>query len=149
MLLRPGKGGDELKLGKLMPEIRRVLGPPPSVKKGPDFRIYWVYRNLGIDCMFSVRSERLLSLFLFAEGADGHTKAAQVTTDRGVLLGDKRSKVLRVYGRPDLKDESFVTADGDYVREWYSYHSGIGFHFGKDARVEMISIFAPRRTQAA
>lgn len=132
-----------------MTHVRGLLGESPAIRKSTGFRIYWIYRQLGIECLFSIRSERLLSLFFFSAGVDGHIRGARVRTDRGLTFGDSKARVLRVYGKPDLAGGGFTMSDGKYVREWHSYHTGLAFGFGTSKQIEQISIFRKRRVAKA
>jgi hypothetical protein len=142
LVLKEGYGATELHLRQNQRAVRDLLGAPKEEKPGPGARAFWIYSDLGIDVSISTKSGRVLSLFFYRQGSDGHQQA-NVEIDRGVHLSDTKRKVLALYGRPYKRGEPFLLSTGEPVREWFSYQSGIGFHFGPDQRVDIVSIFSP------
>jgi hypothetical protein len=143
-VLIEGYGSADLHLRGLGSRVKLLLGKPDSKKRGFGLREFWVYKHRGVDVSVSTKSGRVLSLFFYNQGADGHRRSP-VITHKGLRPADSRSKVLRLYGQPTKSSEAFETQFGKYVREWFSYRSGVGFHFGSDKQVEIISIFSPSR----
>jgi hypothetical protein len=145
-VLVPGHGALQLHLRQDGRRVSDLLGAPDKIEPGTPLREFWLYLRLGIDVSISTTSGRVLSLFFFRQGSDGH-KQADIETDRGISVADSKRKVLAAYGTPYKQDESYILSTGERVKAWFSYVSGIGFHFGADERVDTISIFARVRSQ--
>lgn len=147
-IIKEGYGNRTLHVGQRASELLRRFGRPRYRKQATTAsRSYWLYPQIGLECIVSRRSERVLSLFFLAQGCDGH-KGANVRTQAGVRLGDSARRVRSYYGKPSKEGGGFELSSGDYVRAWYSYRQGVGFHFGRRGKLEIIAIFSPSRRTA-
>jgi len=146
-ILKEGYGSKYLHLGMGVHRLMKEFNPPQEKRRASLRRVYWLFHSRGFDCIISAHTKRLLSIFFYARGCDGHS-GAKARTLSGVTFGDAASKVRRIYGHPSKSAGGFTTQTGDYVRAWYSYRTGIGFHFGRHDNVEIISIFRPSNVAA-
>lgn len=145
LLVKQGYGAPELHIRQQQQTVINFLGMPDRKRRGRHNRDFWIYDDLGMDVSISTKSGRVLSLFFYRDGADGH-RQAEVKTDRGISLAETKRKVLAAYGQPNNYGAPFILSTGDRVREWFSYRSGIGFHFGPDERVDILTIFSSPRS---
>ena len=135
MTIIPGRGTERLHLGQTSGYLRSAFGPPGRRRKAGAFREYWVYPELGFECIVSRRSGRILSIFLHSahklEGSE--------------VFGASEDRIRALYSSPSLEGGEFRVDDGKFFGRWFSYDSGIGFHFDESGRVETISVFAAKR----
>jgi hypothetical protein len=138
-IIRPADGTDEVYLRTTETEVRATLGKPDHIIRKFQDSYFYIYVDKGMDLDFGKKGGRLKIIFFYRQGCEGH-KGALVVTDRGVRPGDTRSKVLKIYGPPDDQHDSTSFNDGFYLREWAYYANGIQFQFGRDHRVDIISV---------
>jgi hypothetical protein len=144
LLIQPGIGLPQIQLGQKVEEVIERIGKPDKiVGKFPD-AYFLIYRSQGIDLDFGKRGGKLKAIFFYREGVESH-KGSKAKTDKGIRLGDTRSKVLKIYGEPAYKSGPSILIDGYYSRECFYYEDGIQFRFGKDNRVDDISISKPKK----
>lgn len=135
----PGYGTEEIRLGQTESQVKEVLGRPDRrIRKHRGYYFY-VYKGKGLDLDFGKRGGKLKAIFFFQKGVYEHDKA-KIITDRGIRLGNLRSRVLETYGEPDQKGEAFVLHTGKAFHEWFYYFEGIQFRFSIDNKVEEVSI---------
>lgn len=145
MVLTEGYGCTALHLRQGYRQILDRFGVPDQKKPAStEMRTYWLYFKVGFDCIISRKSRKLLSLFFYRDKYAGHN-GAPVETTQGIRPGDTMKRVIAAYGQPQKKGGGFTTLDSTYVRKWFSYSDGIGFHFGCDDKVDIISIFSAGR----
>jgi hypothetical protein len=147
-VVRPGQGTDEIYLGQRETEVREILGKPDHTIRRFRDSYFYIYKRKGMDLDFGKKSGKLKVIFFYRKGCEGHG-AAKVITDKGVLPGDTRAKVVRTYGSPDDQHTASVFRDGFYLREWFFYRVGIQFQFGPDRRVDIISISRKKKTESS
>src|SRR2546423_5344989 len=135
----PGYGTDEIRLGQRESHAKAVFGIPDERIRKYDGYYFYVYKKRGVDLDFGKRGGKLKVIFFFQKGVYEHDRA-KIVTERGIRLGDSRSRVLEVYGEPDEKGESFILHTGEYFREWFYYSDGIQFRFSPKNKVDEISI---------
>jgi hypothetical protein len=135
MTTTPGYGTAELHLGQASPELQKQIGQPHHRRKSGAFREYWVYPDQRFEAIVSRRSNRLLSLFFHR----GSTLAAVE------FFGKTEKQILNIFGEPWKVGGDMEFADGDHIRRWLAYRSGIGFFFDKEGIVETVSISARSR----
>jgi hypothetical protein len=136
---RPGYGTDEIPLGLTENQVKAVLGRPDHRIRKHTGHYFYVYNKKGLDLDFGKRGGKLKVIFFFQKGVYGHDKA-RIQTDRGIRLGDSRSRVLEIYGQPDHKGEAFTLHTGKTFLEWFYYNVGIQFRFSVDNKVCEISL---------
>ncbi len=135
----PGYGNDEIRLGRDESQAKAVLGVPDKRIRKHKGHYFYIYKKKGIDLDFGKRGARLKVIFFFQKGVHEHDQA-RIVTERGIRLGDLRSRVLEVYGKPDETGEPFTLHTGEHFREWFYYSNGIQFRFNKKNKVDEISI---------
>jgi len=139
MTIVPGRGIERLHLGQSASDLRSVFGPPKRRVKAGAFREYWLYPEAGFECIVSRRTGRILSIFFHrADSRDGND-----------LFGASEDRVRALYSSPSMEGGGFRVGDDKFVGRWYSYESGIGFHFDESGHVKTISVFAPKRRRKA
>jgi len=144
--VKEGYGSPVLHLRQPSEEVRKLLGEPERKTKAPGARVYWIYADRGLDFLVSTRTGRLLSIFYHRKGG-GYKRTAIVRTASGIVMSATRDQVLDSYGEPYKTGGDFVLSGGGYVGSWLSYRSGIGFHFDRDGRVEVVGIFSPSQNR--
>jgi len=142
--VKEGYGSPTIHLRQPSDEVRKLLGKPEKKRKAPGAREYWIYSKLGVDVLVSRRTGRLLSIFFHRKGK-GYSRTADVRTASGIAMSTNRDHVLDSYGEPYKTGGDLLLSGGEFVGSWLSYRSGIGFHFDRDGRVEVISIFSAKR----
>jgi len=134
-----GSGTDEIRLGQGESEAKAVFGVPDERIRKHKGHYFYIYKKRGIDLDFGKRGGKLKIIFFFQKGVHEHDRA-RIVTERGVRLGDLRSRVLEVYGKPDETGAPFTLHTGEHFREWFYYSEGIQFRFNQKNRVDEISI---------
>jgi hypothetical protein len=94
-----------------------------------------MYPELGFECIVSRRTGRVLSIFF-------HKAIALAGKD---IFGASEDRVRALYSSPSREGGGFRVGDDKFFGRWFSYGSGIGFHFDEAGRVETISVFAAKR----
>ncbi|HEX9201955.1 MAG TPA: hypothetical protein VF865_20535 [Acidobacteriaceae bacterium] len=139
MTIVPGRGTERLHLGQTSSDLRSAFGPPGRRRKDGSFREYWVYPDLGFECIVSRRTGRILSIFF-------HRAASFDGSD---LFGASEERIRTLYSPPSFKGGGFRVGEDKFFGRWYSYESGIGFHFDESGHVKTISVFVPKRRRKA
>jgi len=139
MTITPGYGTEQLHLRQTSSELRAKFGLPAKRWKSDEFREYWSYPKSGFECIVSTRSGLVLSVFLKAAFHTGDVASSWPT------FGATEESVRQTYSSPSMEGGGLPISTGAFIGRWYSYESGIGFHFDKSGRVETISVFAPKR----
>jgi len=138
LIVRPGYGSRELHLGQDEKQVRELLSEPESVRRyAPEGQYFYNYPGVGIELDFGKKGGCVKYVYFFRKGVQNHRQANVVTTD-GLGLADRRSKVLKLLGKPDK------TGGGTYYGEWMTYNKGITLEFGVDHRIDMITIHRPK-----
>ena len=137
-MTKPGFGDEDLHLRQHTSQLLGRLGSPTKRSLSSALREYWLYPEQGIECIVSRKTSKVLSIFLKA----GTAAPAQ---DQPDLIGLPLKEILSRYGKPDLEGGDLTLASGDYVGRWFSYETGIGFHFDHQGRVKTVSVFATKR----
>src|SRR6266404_3791727 len=143
----PGYGTNEIRLGQTESQAKAVLGMPDQRTRKHQGYYFYIYKKKGLDLDFGKRGGKLKVIFFFQKDVYEHDRA-KIITDRGIRLGDSRSRVLEVYGEPDQRGESCILHNGDYFREWFFYSDGIQFSFSRHNKVDEISISRRKRKLA-
>ena len=143
----PSYGTNEIRLGQTESQAKAVLGMPDQRIRKHDGYYFYVYKKKGLDLDFGKRGGKLKVIFFFQKGIYEHDRA-KIITDRGIRLGDSRSKVLRSYGAPDQKGDPFILHTGNRFSEWFYYSDGIQFRFSIENKVDEISISRRKRKLA-
>jgi len=146
VVVQPGFGSAGVHLGQTEQEVKIGLGKPDRIIRKFKDSYFYIYQGKGINLDFGKRGGKLKIIFFYQEGAK-NPQDTKVRTDRGVRLGESRSKVLRIYGEPDQRGDPFVLHSGDYFREWFYYTEGIQFRFNQDKKIDEISISRPKKKQ--
>lgn len=136
---KAGHGMDGITLGMPLKEVKRTLGKPDSANTYSE-EIWWSYFALGIDCGFYRGTKVLLALNFFRDGVAGH-KAARVTTEEGLCPGVPKLVVLQRLGEPYESGSDWIDQMGVWYRSWIAYLPGIAFEFGRDGRVDVMTIY--------
>ncbi len=139
LIAKPGHGVDRVTLGLSTQEVKRVLGKPESTNTYSD-EIWWSYFDLGIDCGFRRDTKTLMSLNFFRDGIAGHS-AAKVTTEEGLCPGVPKLVVFQRLGVPLESGADWIDRLGKWHRSWVAYREGIAFEFGRDGRVDLMTIY--------
>ena len=143
LVVRPGYGADELHLRQTEQQVRKFLGKPESVIRRFKGQYFLNYFKKGVQVDIGKTGGRVRYIYFYREGVMDYSGARVLTLD-GLTVADSRSRVLRRRGKPDKSGKPFVLNWGEYVGEWCYYQDGINFTFGRDHRVDMISIL-PRK----
>jgi hypothetical protein len=143
-ILKSGLGSQDICLGQTEKQVRSILGKPNSIIRRLKGSYFYVYNELGVDLDFAKSGGKVKIVFWYREGCQSH-KGAQVITDRGIELGDTRSKVLNLYGIPDKQGGPLMLPNGRYSGEWFFYQEGIQFELGSDRKVDVISVCPPTK----
>jgi hypothetical protein len=138
MTITPGYGTEQLHLRQESSDLLKRFGHPAKRRKSDGFREYWLYPKDGFECIVSTRSGLVLSVFLKASSHAGDDESEPA-------FGANEEAVLQAYSKPALEGGGFKTSTGTFVGRWFSYDSGIGFHFDDSGRVETIAVFAAKR----
>lgn len=100
---RVGIGG--IKLDMSDAQVRRILGKPQQIKNEATNCCgtlqHWRYANLEVSFIVDDNSKKL-SVYQVI------TKSAKVATREGIRVGDRRSKVLSVYGNGGTSESSNI-----------------------------------------
>ncbi|SRR6266545_2385178 len=144
----PGDGTDEIRLGRGESQAKAVFGVPDKRIRKHKGHYFYIYLKRGMDLDFGKRGGKLKVIFFFQKGVHEHDRA-RIVTERGIRLGDLRSRVLEVYGKPDETGESFTLHTGEHFREWFYYSDGIQFRFNQKKRVDEISISRRKKKSMA
>lgn len=138
MTTKPGFGVEDVHLRQDASLLVERLGRPTKRHTSTPLREYWLYPDQGVECIVSTKTSRVLSIFL---------KAGIVTTSprQPDLLGLSQQEIISRFGQPDLEGGDLTLNTGDYVGRWFSYVTGIGFHFDRQGYVETVSVFAAKR----
>lgn len=142
MTIIPGYGNEKLHLRQTASELKAKFGSPTELRRSNSFREYWIYSQYGFECIVSSRSDLVLSIFLKTASHSCGDASGMPT------FGADEKTVIRAYSKPAMEGGGFKTSTGTFIGRWYSYESGIGFHFDKSGHVETISIFAPKRKRS-
>jgi hypothetical protein len=142
-ILIEGYGLKTLHLRQSTNDVISRFGRPNKKIKASDLRTYWIYSEHRFDCLISNKSKQILSLFFHED--DRALQRRNVITQKGISFASTEKEIRATYGSPIKSGDSFTTSSGDFVRRWLSYPDGIGFHFGKTGRIEIIVIFRQRR----
>jgi hypothetical protein len=142
--VRPGFGSTDVHLGQTEQEVKIYLGNPDRIIHKFKSSYFYIYEDRCVNLDFGKKGGKLKIMFFYQEGTKCF-QSTKIRTDRGVKLGDSRSKVLRIYGEPDQRGDPFVLHNGDYFREWFYYIEGIQFRFSQDKKISEISISLPKR----
>ncbi|MGI8835349.1 MAG: hypothetical protein ACR2H4_01780 [Pyrinomonadaceae bacterium] len=142
----PGYGTAEIRLGWGESQAKAVLGAPDKRIRKHKGHYFYIYKRRGMDLDFGERGGKLKVIFFFQKGVQEHDPA-RIVTERGIRLGDLRSRVLEVYGKPDETGEPFTLHTGEYFREWFYYSDGIQFRFNQKNTVDEISISRRKRNR--
>ncbi len=137
-MIVPGKSINNLRLRQPTSSLPARMGRPAKRTLTDSFREYWIYPEAGIDLMVSKRSKRVLSIFV-------HQPENSSTDSIDSLLNATEQEIRERFSSPSREGKPFSTQDKSFYSHWYSYDSGLGFHFNPEGRVETISIFAAKR----
>lgn len=140
-LIHSGIGTNILHLRQNVRSVVQLVGKPEGKTSSGKLRTYFLYPSKGLECIISEKSGNVLSIFFYPTSADWLI----TSTDRGIAFGMSRRKVIERYGQPNSSGGGFKLMDDDFVGAWVGYDLGIGFHFDRDDRVAIISVFAPKR----
>lgn len=146
LIVRPGYGAKELHLRQTECQVRELLGTPESIIRKFAGQYFLNFLSKGIQVDIGKKGGRAKHIYFFRKDVNGYSEAPVVTLD-GLRVADTRSKVLRLKGKPHRSGKPLVLNWGKYVGEWWFYNDGINFTFGRDHRVDMISILPSRRTR--
>lgn len=135
----PGYGTEEIRLGQGESQAKTLFGIPDKRIRKHKGHYFYIYKKRGMDLDFGKRGGKLKVIFFFQKAVHGHDRA-RIATERGIRLGDLRSRVLEVYGKPDDTGEPFTLHTGEHFREWFYYSDGIQFRFNQKNKVDEISI---------
>lgn len=137
MTIRPAYGIPSLHLRQPTSHLLETCGKPSRRTKAGPLREYWLYPNFGFDCLISTKSKRILSIFFRPAFSLGTLE--EWNWDETIV-------------RKNLKTPSRVGGDVDiaktHINKWFSYDSGIGFHFEPSGRIAVISTFSAKRKTA-
>jgi hypothetical protein len=142
-----GYGTNEIRLGQTERQAKAVLGMPDKRIRKHKGYYFFIYLKRGMDLDFGKRGGKLKFIFFFRNGVYEHDQA-KIITDRGVRLGDSRSRVLELYGEPDQMGDACILHNGNYFREWFYYSAGIQFSFSRNHKVDEISVSRRKRKLA-
>jgi hypothetical protein len=109
------------------------------MSRSENLREYWSYADLGFDCIVSQKTNRILSIF-FSPTSPLATEIAQP-----LPFGCTEDQIKTQFHAPENEGGGIQMTDGTFIGRWFSYDSGIGFHFNQDGRVEKVSVFARKR----
>ena len=138
-VVRSGIGADSLHIGQTEQEVLTVLGSPESTTRKYEDQYYLNYPTQGLEIDLKEHGGRIKYLYFFRSGVRGNN-GARVVTSKGIRPGDTRQRVLDLLGDPDEKGSPVDLNSGTHFGEWFRYANGINFQFGKDDRVDMITI---------
>lgn len=138
--IQPGMGAAGLHLGDSRAAIEKALGKPESVSSSGVHgakeveTTYLVYPSKGMDLL--LQEGKLVSIFLYNEGADDHKKYAG-TGPSGINLGTKRDEVIKALGDPSARG---LGLDSDL---WFRYDNGVEFVFDRDGTIHHLVVTKP------
>lgn len=134
--IQPGIGFDGLFLGQSEGEVLDLWGEPEG-REQIDDSFYFIYKKLALEVEFHNHS--VYRLFLFVRrGAN-----RELASVGGVGIGATRQRVVRRLGQPAQRAAGRSLSSGKYLRGWFLYPDGVQFDFGKNGKVEVITIFGP------
>ncbi|BAY57530.1 hypothetical protein NIES2135_43960 [Leptolyngbya boryana NIES-2135] len=128
-MARMGLAG--IKLGMKASQVERKLGKPPQMASQASTccgtLLYWKYPELEVhfEVPMGVRQEPNATVYSIT------TRSSKFATLEGVRVGDRRNKVLRIYGTPSADEDNAVFYAND------QYASSLVFRFENDRVVEI------------
>jgi hypothetical protein len=144
LVVRKGYGADQLHLRQTERQVREFLGKPESITRKFKGQYFLNYFRNGIQVDIGRPGGWVRHIYFFRESVRKYSGARMATTD-GLKVGDPRTKVLRLLGKPHKSGKPFILHWGEYVGEWWWYKEGISFTFGRDHRADAISILPRMR----
>lgn len=127
-------------LGDGQAAIEKVLGKPESVSSSGVHgakeveTTYLVYPSRGIDLL--LQEGKLVSIFLYNEGADDHKKYPG-NGPSGLNLGTKRDEVIKALGDPSARG---LGLDSDL---WFRYDNGLELTFDRNGSIHHLVVTRP------
>jgi hypothetical protein len=137
--LEPGFGAPDLHLGQSQGQVIDLWNEPDR-KEQLEVSQYFIYDRLKLEVEFQKgRVERLF--FFKPAGSKGSIEIRR----KQVSYGMSRTQLVRKFGKPAEQGKGRTILD-KYVRSWISYPTGVQFEFGKNGKLELITIFWPEKT---
>ena len=137
--LEPGFGAPDLRLGQSEGQVIDLWNEPDR-KERLEMSHYFLYNRLKLEVEF--QKGRVERLFFF-KPAD--SKRGIEILRRQVSYGMSWTQIVRKFGKPTEQGKG-RTILRKYVRSWTSYPAGVQFEFGKNGKLELITIFWPEKT---
>ena len=134
----PGFGANNLFIGQSEGSLIDLWRIPDRKVQHKD-SMYFIYKALALEV--ELCSNRVERLFFYA----GHRpKTGLRIAGMEVNFGVSRQHVIQKFGDPERQGNG-RTILNKYVRAWLYYPTGIQFEFGKDGKLELMTIFPPGR----
>jgi hypothetical protein len=140
VVIEPGEGVGNLRLGMGRAKVRRRVGQPTKVDRLQSGEQYWTYPELGLSVRFE--GHRLDALYCYSGVHGGYeTRDYQPfpgSTVGGVGMRSTQREVLEAFGKPARWDED---PRAPIPATWLTYEGGLSFCFtARDQRLVYLSV---------
>ena len=129
VVIEPGEGAGNVRLGMRMGQVERRLGEPVLVEPFPtQDATYWTWPEHGLSVQFTGR--RLESMFFYS-GIRGGFESKDFKTFPGRMANgiSPYSTVAQVRGTMGDPDTTGELSEAPIPARWFTYNEGISFTF--------------------
>ena len=138
--IQPGVSAAGVRLGDGREAVEKVLGKPEGTSSSGVHgatnveTVYLLYPSRGIDVL--LEGNKVLSIFLYNEGADDHKKYPGKGPS-GITLSSKRDELIAALGEPGARG---LGTNSDL---WFRYDEGLEAVFERDGNIHHLIVTRP------